>query len=200
MGRLDICLASNGRFCSVFLWYRGQDSPGSIGRIANFFGNFGVLARAYAYILMLGREGLTRVSEQAVLNANYLMHRLKKYYDLPFDRPCMHEFVLSAGRQLQRGVHAMDIAKYLIDRGVHPPTVYFPLIVKEAMMIEPTETETKETLDRFAAIMLQIDREIDENLDLVLSAPHDTPVRRLDEVQATKTLDVCYKEQRLISL
>ncbi|MGB3242735.1 MAG: aminomethyl-transferring glycine dehydrogenase subunit GcvPB, partial [Candidatus Omnitrophota bacterium] len=123
------------------------EEPLSIGYISQFYGNFGVMLKAYAYILLLGKEGLIDVSENAVLNANYIKSKLKDYYDIPYDRNCMHEFVLSASRQAEKGVQALDIAKGLIDKGIHPPTVYFPLIVKEAMMIEPTETESKETLD-----------------------------------------------------
>jgi len=124
------------------------DRPLSIGYISPFYGNFAVLLKAYAYILLLGREGLIEVSENAVLNANYLKTRLEKYYDIPYSKNCLHEFVASAARQAKKGVHAIDIAKALIDSGIHPPTMYFPLTVKEAMMIEPTETESKETLDR----------------------------------------------------
>jgi glycine dehydrogenase subunit 2 len=150
------------------------------------------MARAYTYIRHLGAEGLKRVSENAVVNANYLKELLKEKFELPHDRICMHEFVLSGSRQKKRGARTADIAKRLLDFGFHAPTIYFPLIISEALMIEPTETEAKESLDSFAEALLQIDREIDENLDLVLSAPHDTPVRRLDEVQATKTLDISY--------
>jgi len=130
--------------------------PKSIGYIAPFYGNFGVILKAYAYILALGKEGLIKAAEIAVLNANYCLAGLKKYYDLPFDRTCMHECVFSAARQAKNGVHALDIAKYLIDQGYHPPTIYFPLIVKEALMIEPTETESKETLDAFIEVMIKI--------------------------------------------
>lgn len=132
-----------------------KNNPLSIGRVANFFGNFGVIVKAYAYITMLGRDGLIQVSEQAVLNANYMLARLKEHFDVPFDQTCMHECVFSASRQVKQGVHAIDIAKYLIDRGYHPPTVYFPLNVKEAIMIEPTETESKETMDAFIEIMIE---------------------------------------------
>jgi glycine cleavage system P protein (glycine dehydrogenase) subunit 2 len=174
-------------------YYFDDNRPDSIGRMHSFYGNFANMVRAYTYIRHLGAAGLKRVADHAVLNANYLKELLKDKYELPHDTLCMHEFVLSGSRQKKRGARTADIAKRLLDFGVHAPTIYFPLIVSEALMIEPTETEAKETLDHFAAIMLQIDREIDENLDLVLSAPHNTPVRRLDEVQATKTLDVCYK-------
>ena len=169
-----------------------DDRPDSIGRMHSFYGNFANMVRAYTYIRHLGADGLRRVSQNAVLNANYLKELLKGRYELAHDTTCMHEFVLSGSRQKKRGARTADVAKRLLDFGVHAPTIYFPLIVSEALMIEPTETETKQTLDRFAEIMLQIDREIDEDLDLILSAPHDTPVRRLDEVKATKTLDVAY--------
>ncbi len=168
------------------------DRPDSIGRVHNFHGNFANMVRGYAYIRQMGAEGLKEVSENAVLNANYLMNLLKDRYELPHDTLCQHEFVLSASRQKKRGARAADIAKRLLDYGFHAPTIYFPLIVSEAMMIEPTETESKETLDHFAEAMIAIDREIDENLDLVTSAPRHTPVKRLDEVRASKTLDVKY--------
>ena len=171
------------------------DHPNSIGYIAPFYGNFAVILRAYSYILTLGREGLIRVSENAVLNANYLMNRLKKYYDLPYDRACMHEFVLSAERQLKNGVRALDIAKAIIDRGFHPPTVYFPLIVHESMMIEPTETESKETLDEFADVMIALAQLAEEHPEQLQAAPITTPVSRLDEVKAVKNMDFAFKEQ-----
>jgi glycine dehydrogenase subunit 2 len=166
-------------------------NPASIGRTANFFGNFGVAARAYAYIIMLGREGLIRVSEQAVLNANYIMERLKPFYDLPYDMTCMHECVFSASKQLRNGVHAIDIAKYLIDRGFHPPTVYFPMIVKEAIMIEPTETESKATLDAFIQVMIEAAQAAESNPRELLDAPLTMPVSRLDETRAAREQKVC---------
>ncbi len=168
------------------------DNPRSIGRVANFFGNFGVMARAYAYIVMLGKEGLIQVSEQAVLNANYIMSRLKGYYDLPYDTTCMHECVFSASRQLKQGVHAIDIAKYLIDRGFHPPTVYFPLIVKEAIMIEPTETESKQTMDSFIAVMIEAAETAERDPEELQRAPLTMPVSRLDETKAAREQNVCY--------
>ncbi len=170
-----------------------MESEDSIGRTANFFGNFGVLARAYAYIIMLGREGLIRVSERAVLNANYIKERLKGYYDLPYDMTCMHECVFSASRQLSQGIHAIDIAKYLIDYGFHPPTVYFPLIVKEAIMIEPTETESKNTLDDFIKVMIEAAELAGSNPQTLLNAPLTTPVSRLDETKAAREQRVCYE-------
>ena len=167
------------------------DNPLSIGRTANFFGNFGVMVRAFAYITMLGREGLIQVSEQAVLNANYVMSRLKPYYDLPYDTTCMHECVFSAGKQLRHGVHAIDIAKFLIDRGYHPPTVYFPLIVKEAIMIEPTETESKETLDAFIDVMIEVAKTAESDPEALHQAPLTMPISRLDETKAAREQNVC---------
>ena len=162
------------------------DRPASIGYVAPFYGNFGIILRAYVYIMLLGRQGVGRVAENAVLNANYLMHKLKKYYHLPFNCTCMHEFVLSAVRQKQNGVRALDIAKRLLDFGVHPPTMYFPLTVDESMMVEPTETESKETLDRFIEIMTTIARESKTAPEKIINAPYSTPVSRLDEVQAAR--------------
>ncbi|MSM40397.1 MAG: aminotransferase class V-fold PLP-dependent enzyme [Geobacter sp.] len=168
------------------------DAPQSIGRTANYFGNFGVMAKAYAYILMLGREGLIEVSELAVLNANYVMSQLKDLYELPYDQTCMHECVFSASRQLEHDVHAIDIAKFLIDKGYHPPTVYFPLIVKEAIMIEPTETESKETLDTFIAVMREAALLAETDPEALKKAPITTPVGRLDETKAAREQNVCY--------
>jgi glycine dehydrogenase subunit 2 len=165
--------------------------PEGIGRVSDFFGNFGIMARAFAYITMLGGEGLIEVSEQAVLNANYMMARLKEAYDLPFDMTCMHECVFSASRQLKDGVHAIDIAKYLIDRGFHPPTVYFPLNVKEAIMIEPTETESKQTMDAFIEVMLEAAQMARTNPAALHEAPITTPVGRLDETRAARSQQVC---------
>jgi glycine dehydrogenase subunit 2 len=163
-----------------------NDRPKSIGRVKPFYGNFGVMVRAYVYIRMLGAAGLRDIAENAVLNANYLMKKLKNDYFLPYDVICKHEFVISAANQMKHGVHTMDIAKRLMDYGFHPPTIYFPLIVKEAMMIEPTETESKETLDEFAAAMHKIADESKENPDLVKSAPHKTSGGRLDGVLAAR--------------
>lgn len=162
------------------------DLPMSIGKIHGYYGNFGVVVKAYTYLVMMGAAGLKKASADAVLNANYLMQRLKKTYDLPFDRTCKHEFVLSARKQKKKGVSAADIAKALLDYGFHPPTVYFPLIVEEALMIEPTETEDKKTLDQFARAMEEISRLADEDPAYITSAPHTTPVRRLDEVRAAR--------------
>ncbi len=164
--------------------------PLSIGRVRANCGNFLVLVRAYTYIRVNGPDGLRHVSESAVLNANYVMRALQDAYDLPYDRTCMHEFVFSANRQKRHDVHALDIAKRLLDFGVHPPTIYFPLIVAEAMMIEPTETETKETLDEFIDIMRQIAREAQEQPELILEAPHVTVVGRLDQTLAARKPDL----------
>ncbi len=160
----------------------------SIGRVHSFWGNTGILVRAASYARALGREGLRHVSEHAVLNANYLASRLRSTYELAYPGRPMHEFVLTARRQKARGGRAMDIAKRLIDFGVHPPTVYFPLIVEESMMCEPTETESKETLDAFAEAMLQVDREIDENPEALHDAPVTAPIRRPDEARAARDL------------
>jgi glycine dehydrogenase subunit 2 len=168
------------------------DRPKSIGKVRGYTGPFGVFVRSYAYIRSYG-PGLREMSEAAVLNANYLLALLKEAYDLPFDRLCMHEFVLSA-RTLKRqnGISALDVAKRLMDYGFHPPTVYFPLVVPEALMIEPTETEAKETLDEFADAMLAIAREAVDDPDTIRAAPHDRPVQRLDEVLAAKRAIVRY--------
>jgi glycine dehydrogenase subunit 2 len=162
------------------------DRPHSIGRVKGFYGNVAVLVRAYTYILRMGADGLTRASEDAVLNANYLRVRLRDRYDVPHDRICMHEFVASAIRQHHLGVGAGDIAKRLLDFGVHAPTIYFPLIVPEALMIEPTESEDLRTLDAFVAAMDEIDREVTETPQVVLDAPHTTPVHRPDETKAAR--------------
>ena len=163
----------------------------SIGRVKGFHGNFGILVRAYVYIRMLGPEGLRAVAENAVLNANYLQARLKTVYPVPHgERACMHEFVAQGKLSNAPEVRALDIAKRLIDYGFHPPTNYFPLIVSEALMIEPTETESLETLDRFADALLQIAREAAEHPELLHDAPHSSPVRRLDEVRAARELKV----------
>ena len=171
-------------------YYLDYDRPHSVGYVAPFYGNFGIVLRAYAYILMLGREGLLRVSENAVLNANYVLARLKDHYELPYDRLCMHECVLSASRQAEHGVRALDIAKALIDRGMHPMTVYFPLIVPEAMMIEPTETESAETLDAFIEAMIEIAELAEADPGQVTRCPQTTPVGRLDETLAARKPDV----------
>ncbi len=171
-----------------------SDRPLSIGRMRSFYGNFGVILRAYAYILRLGVEGLKEVSTAAVLHANYVMEQLKGTYHLPYDRRCMHECVLSATRQLELGVSAMDIAKGLIDRGFHPPTVYFPLIVREALMIEPTETETQETLDSFVAAMKEIASLCETDPDALHQTPRTTVIGRTDDTRAARQPVLSYKE------
>lgn len=166
--------------------------PDSIGRMLNFYGNFSVLVRAYTYIRMLGAEGLLRVSENAIINANYLLSRLLDHFALPYPKPVMHEFCLSGDRQKKaHNVRTLDIAKRLLDFGYHAPTVYFPLIVSEALMIEPTETETMETLDNFADALIAIAGEAESDPEKVLAAPVTTPVRRLDEALASRQLNIC---------
>jgi glycine dehydrogenase subunit 2 len=162
------------------------DRPQSIGRVKPYYGNFGINVRAYTYIRSMGPDGLKAVTEYAVLNANYMMRRLAEYYDLPFDKHCKHEFVLSGRRQKKLGVRTLDIAKRLLDFGYHPPTIYFPLNVEECIMIEPTETESKETLDSFVDIMIQIAKEAEENPEIVQEAPHTTVVGRMDEATAAR--------------
>jgi len=162
------------------------DRPQSIGRVKPFYGNFGINVRAYTYIRSMGPDGLKAVTEYAVLNANYMMRRLAEYYDLPFDKHCKHEFVLSGKRQKKLGVRTLDIAKRLLDFGYHPPTIYFPLNVEECIMIEPTETESKETLDSFIDTMIQIAKEAEENPEIVQEAPHTTVVGRMDETLAAR--------------
>lgn len=163
-----------------------NDIPNSVGRVKPYFGNFGIYLRAYTYIKTMGPEGLKKVSEDAVLNANYIMRRLEGAYHLPFRQHCKHEFVLSGVNQKKEGARTLDVAKRLLDYGYHPPTIYFPLNVEEGLMIEPTETESKETLDGFVDALLNIDKEIKEDLDLVLEAPHNTVIGRLDETQAAR--------------
>jgi glycine dehydrogenase subunit 2 len=172
-------------------FYHFMTPKHSIGRMKAFHGHFGVIVRAFTYILMHGAQGLKEVSEYAVLNANYLMKLLKDVYYLPYDRVCMHEFVVEGRWKEAEGIHALDISKRLMDFGFHPPTNYFPLIVHEALMIEPTETESKETLDAFAEAMLQIAEEAKTNPDILHEAPHSTPIGRLDEVQAARNLVLC---------
>jgi len=162
------------------------DRPESIGKLKSFWGHFGVMVRALTYITLQGDQGLRDISEAAVLNANYLRKRLDDLFDVPFNRVCMHEFVASGRRQKQNGVRTLDIAKRLIDFGIHPPTVYFPLIVEEALMVEPTEAETKDTLDRFVQVMRQIAQEAVDSPTIIHEAPHDQPVGRLDETTAAR--------------
>jgi glycine dehydrogenase subunit 2 len=166
--------------------------PQSTGRVRSFICNFTVCLKAYAYILSMGSDGLRQAAADAVLNANYLQERLKESYNLPYDRRCMHEFVLSALRQKEEnGVRAIDIAKRLIDYGYHPPTMYFPLIVQEALMIEPTESESLEGLNAFVEAMLKISEEAEENPDLLRTAPHVTPISRPDETRAARQPNIC---------
>jgi glycine dehydrogenase subunit 2 len=165
--------------------------PRSIGRMKSFYGNFGVLVRAYVYVRMLGAEGLRRMSETAVLNANYLKKLVERVYDVPYKRRCMHEFV--ARGDVAEAVHTIDVAKRLIDLGFHPPTIYFPLIVPESLMIEPTETESKETIDAFAAALLRIAEEAVSDPGLLKSAPVTTPVGRLDEADAARNPRLCHR-------
>jgi glycine dehydrogenase subunit 2 len=169
--------------------------PQSIGRVRAFYGNFGVLVKAYAYILSMGAEGLKRASEMAVLNANYLMKKLKDHYDLPYDRPCMHECVFTDRFQEKYHVSTLDIAKRLIDYGYHPPTIYFPLVVKGALMMEPTETESKENLDRFIETLIKIAKEAEEHPERLHEAPQRVKVRRLDEVQAARKPKLRWTEE-----
>ncbi|MDD5505125.1 MAG: aminomethyl-transferring glycine dehydrogenase subunit GcvPB, partial [Candidatus Omnitrophica bacterium] len=174
-------------------FYLDYNNSKSIGYIAPFYGNFAVILKAYAYMLLLGKKGLQRASEYAVLNANYCLNRLKGYYDIAYDRICMHECVFSASRQIKNNIHALDIAKYLIDKGFHPPTIYFPLAVKEAIMIEPTETESKETLDMFIEAMIEAARLAETDPEKLRKSPVSTPVQRLDETKAARDLDLCWK-------
>lgn len=162
------------------------DYPDSIGRVRAFYGHVGMMIRAYTYLLSLGKEGVCKVGEYAVLNANYLRHKLKKYYDIPYGKTCMHEFVISARKQKEKGASALDIAKKLLDCGFHAPTIYFPLIVEEAMMVEPTETESRETLNAFADAMIQIAADIEQQPETVHNAPQTTPIGRPDEVKAAR--------------
>ena len=168
------------------------DYPDSIGYIASFYGNFGLLVRAYAYILMLGKEGLIATTEHAVLNANYIMAKLKPYYKLCFDRLCMHESVFSASNQAARGVHATDIAKFLIDQQIHPPTVYFPISVPEAIMIEPTETESMQVMDNFIDKMIEADQLSKTNPEAFKEFPKTMPISRPDETKAARDVKTCF--------
>ena len=167
-----------------------SDIPDSIGRLHTFFGNFGILVRAYVYIRMLGDDGLKSMTRNAIINANYLKNKLKDAYNIPFTEGTLHEFVVSGDTQKAKGVKALDIAKALLDYGFHAPTIYFPNNVPEAMMIEPTESETKATLDRFVEVMLEINDNINVNPDLVREAPIKTPVTRLDETKANRELNL----------
>lgn len=161
-------------------------SEKTIGYIAPFYGNFAIILRAYAYMLSQGRDGFKRISENAVLSANYIRVKLAPYFDQAYDRNCMHECIFAGTRQSAKGVHTLDMAKALIDRGIHPPTIYFPLIVPEALMIEPTETESKETIDEFIQAMIEIAELVETDPEAITSCPKTTPVRRLDETQAAR--------------
>jgi glycine dehydrogenase subunit 2 len=167
-----------------------EDRSKSIGRIHTFHGNFAVLVKAYCYVLMAGASGMRQVAENAIINANYLLSKLREDFEIPYDGICKHEFVLSGKGKLAHGVRTNDIAKRLMDFGFHPPTVYFPLIVEEALMIEPTETESRDTLDRFVKAMKTIASEIEDDPGKVKRAPHKTAVRRVDEALAARKLDV----------
>ncbi len=175
-------------------YIRNYNLENTIGKVKCFYGNFGVLIKAYAYILMMGKS-LKTVSEDAVLNANYLKEKLKTAYDLPYDYPCMHEFVLSGEKQKEKGVSTLWIAKRLMDENTHPPTVYFPLIVHEALMIEPTETENKQRLDDFVETMLKIAKEIEQNPQKALSCPQCACVKKIDETLAARQPDLNYKNK-----
>ena len=176
-------------------YFRNYDIKHSIGSVKDFYGNFSVLVRAYAYILMMGKN-LKHASENAVLNANYLKEKLKGYYELPYDEPCMHEFVLTGEKQKhESGVSTLNIAKALMDSDTHPPTVYFPLIVHEAIMIEPTESEQKAKLDEFVDTMIKIAEDAKNNPEKVLSSPHTTPVKKIDEVTAARHPDLKYTKE-----
>jgi glycine dehydrogenase subunit 2 len=175
-------------------YYIDNNDNNTIGKVHTFYGNFGILVRAYVYILSLGSKGLQNIALYAVLNANYLKYLLSKNYDIPFSEGTLHEFVISAVKQKEKGIRALDIGKSLLDYGYHAPTVYFPTNIRESIMIEPTETEDKKTLEEFADAMINIDQKIDSNLDYLLNSPHKTPVRRLNEVMANRELDINYNE------
>jgi len=175
-----------------FTYYLDSQRPDSIGKVHGFYGNTAMAIRAYTYIRKLGPNGLKKVAKTAIINANYLKERLKDDFILPYNSTIMHEFVLSGDKQLEKGVRTYEIAKRILDFGIHAPTVYFPLIVHEAMMIEPTETESRQSLDYFISVMRQIASEVEENPEVVKSAPTNTPVRRLDEASAARNLDVSW--------
>jgi glycine dehydrogenase subunit 2 len=176
-------------------YFFDYNRPESIGRVKPYYGNFGINVRAYTYIRTMGPDGLRKVSEDAVLNANYMFRRLQPYFDAPYTQHCKHEFVLSGRRQKKLGVRTLDMAKRLLDFGYHPPTIYFPLNVEECLMIEPTETETKETLDEFIEVMIQIAKEAEDNPEIVQEAPHHTVIGRLDETTAARKPILKYQKQ-----
>ncbi len=179
----------------VLVW--DWDRPDSIGSVHTFYGNFGMHVRALTYIKSLGGDGLRAISDNAIINANYLRKKLSPTYQIFVDKPSMHEAVFSGNLQKAKGVRTTDIAKRLLDYSIHPPTVYFPLIVPECLMIEPTESETRETLDEFVEVMLQIDREASETPELLKNSPYTTPVRRLDEAGAARNLNIRYFDEVL---
>ena len=176
------------------VFYLDYTAKYSIGRVRSFYGNFTVLVRAYTYLLRLGRDGLLRVAHNSILNANYIREKLKDTYDVAFPGTCMHEVVFSCTKQREKGASALDIAKRLIDYNIHPPTMYFPLIVKEALMVEPTETESKATCDYFIEVMKKIDKEISSDLKKVKNAPHTTSIKRVDEVKAARYPDLRWQK------
>ncbi|AKN33374.1 glycine dehydrogenase [Clostridium carboxidivorans P7] len=171
------------------------ERPYSIGKVKSFYGNFNVIVKAYSYVLTMGAEGLKKASDIAVLNANYIKSKLKDYYNQPIDSICKHEFVMAGLKDAPEGVSTLDVAKRLLDYGYHPPTIYFPLIIDSALMIEPTETESKETLDGFIDSMIKIAEEARENPEILINAPHNTPVKRLDEVKAARNPVVKYSKK-----
>lgn len=174
-------------------YYLHYDRPYTIGKVKSFFGHFDVMVKAYTYILAMGAEGLKEASQKAVLNANYMMNKLKEYYNLPIEQICKHEFVLGGLKDNVNNIATLDVAKRLLDYGYHPPTIYFPLIVDNAIMIEPTETESVETLDGFIDTMIKIAKEAKDNPEILKEAPHNTPVRRIDEVGAARNLVLKWK-------
>ena len=174
-------------------YVRNYNLPNSIGKVRSFYGNFGVLVRAYTYILMMGND-LKHATEDSVLNANYIREKLKNVYDIAYDERCMHEFVICGEKQKEQGSSTLHIAKRLMDYKIHPPTVYFPLIVHEAIMVEPTESESKERLDDFINVMLKIAEEIKQNPEVVNSAPHTAPIKKVDETLAARKPDLSYKK------
>jgi glycine dehydrogenase subunit 2 len=175
-------------------YFLNFERPDTIGRVHSFYGNVGVIVRAYLYVMSLGARGLRSVAQNAVLNANYLLSKMRSAYEVPYGDRCMHEFVVSARKQKSQGVRAMDVAKRLMDFGFHPPTVYFPLIVAEALMIEPTETESRETLDAFASAMLTIAQEVESQPQIILSAPHSTYRTKVDEAHAARKLELSWEQ------
>ncbi|MEO0129798.1 MAG: aminomethyl-transferring glycine dehydrogenase subunit GcvPB [candidate division WOR-3 bacterium] len=175
-------------------YYFDYDIPDTIGKVQSFYGNFLVMVRAYTFIRMVGENGLSSISRAAILNANYIIQSLKDYYHLPYPGFCMHEGVLSGKNLKDNGIKTLDVAKRLLDFGFHAPTVYFPLIVSEALMIEPTESESLQTIEKFIETMIQISKEAKENPDILKSAPHNTPVSRLDEVKAVKELKLKWQK------